>query len=148
MGRMDDLPYAIVDLETGGEDEWQDGKPPRSAQHQQPVGSGGTMDTELPIERLPATEQAAGVKLTALFAVSTDLGSESPRVVQVSGEISGKPDKEDNLTIAATVYDASGHVLQTLESTYFQDFTGWDAFIMADLVPGTPAKVRVFIRRP
>lgn len=162
MTDFDKMSTAELDLFLNGEDEeWQDGTPPPSQRGKWAIGSstasgsteaeqlrGAAMDTELPIERLPATEEAAGVALAGLFAVSTDLGDEGQRSVQVSGELSA-PTKQPigSLAVIAAVYDASGRVLGTVEHHYFDGFPGWDAFAASGFVPGTPAKVRVFIRR-
>lgn len=127
---------AVRDLFTGGEDEEvQDFTAPSAR--------------ELPIERLAATEQTAGVELAGLYAVVSDSGDGGQLIVQVSGEISATRDQPpDDLAVVAAVYDASGRVLGTIEQHWFGPFPGWDAFTAIDyVVHGTPAKVRVFIRQ-
>jgi hypothetical protein len=134
MAGMDDMNPAMSDLFTGGEDEEvQDFTPPAA--------------WELPIETLPATEQAAGVALTGLYAVVADPGPGAQRV-QVSGEISATGEQTpDDLVVVVAVYDASSRVLGTIEQHWFGAFPGWDAFTAANYVHGTPAKVRVFVRQ-
>jgi hypothetical protein len=135
MPRMDDMNPAMRDLFMGGEDEEvQDFTPPSMR--------------ELPIERLPATEQAAGVELAGLYAFVSDAGDGAQLIVQVSGEISATGGQTpDGLAVVAAVYDAAGRVLGTIEQHWFDAFPGWDAFTVIDYVLGAPAKVRVFVRQ-
>jgi hypothetical protein len=135
MARMDDMNPAMRDLFMGGEDEEvQDFTPPSMR--------------ELPIERLPATEQAAGVELASLYAVVSDAGDGAQLIVQVSGEISATGGQTpDGLAVVAAVYDAAGRVLGTIEQHWFDSFPGWDAFTAIGYLYGTPAKVRVFVRQ-
>ena len=134
MARMDDLNPAMSDLFMGGEDEEvQDFTPPSAR--------------ELPIERLPATEQAAGVAMAGLYAGVAD-PSPGGQVVQVSGEISATGGQApDDLAVVAAVYDASGRVLGTIEQRWLGPLPGRDAFTAAGYVHGTPARVRVFVRQ-
>lgn len=135
MARLDDMNPAMRDLFVGGEgEEVQDFTPP-SAQ-------------ELPIERLPATEQAAGVEVAGLYAVVSDAGDGAQLIVQVSGEISATGGQTpDGLAVVAAVYDAAGRVLGTIEQHTFGPFPGWDPFSAVGYVLGPPATVRVFVRQ-
>lgn len=154
---MDDMPYAMWDLVTGGEDEErQDFISPaerreRSAgsNDDEPSDHGDALmpqDYELPVETRTDLERSIGVRLDGLYAVASDLGDGHP-IVQVSGEISSDAGRHlGTLAIVGAVYDSRGRMIGTLEHSYFDSAATWDAFSIIDSVVGAPAKVRVFVR--
>ena len=109
------------------------------------------VDLSSKLERMPAFEERAGVRIEALAAYLDSWPGENEAEALVMGELHASQGERlgADTALVVTCYDASGRVMATEEHDFFQDeFFGFEVFSVSfhDLSPAAAqglGKIRI-----
>ncbi len=104
------------------------------------------------IERLEVFEERLEVNLESLFA-ALDADDEDNYSMEILGELQARDgtNLKENIKIVASVYDKSGRIIATDDSTFYseEDFYGLEAFQIRFFNLATPeiSKIRLYPKK-